>query len=281
MLRTLLIVSVLITILTNISAQQLSYGPEIGLSIIPIQNDNVNGKVFKNGFNGGLYCAYPINNFLSVRLSAKIANGYKSYIKTDTSSINNTIIEMFSQVDTSITGMIGDYLNTSITSTTKGSKNFTFLRIPLHLDINFNKNFTLSIGGYFGALLKASTKEEMTQDIPIIKTIDPLIKEVPFAKQIIKGFYPAAFDPEFKESTNTNNLNTTDFGLDVSLHYKMENNFFFTLRYNYGFVEYYKTKPDMYEVNSPYHSSYNISIGYSFGNIYTDKIKKRYNLDVE
>lgn len=272
-----------IIIVNSVFAQKLEYGPELGFNIVPIQKNEVDGHVFKLGFNGGGFVSYPVNDWLSVKFAIKASKCSKSYLETDTSRISDMIIEAIggSGLDTSVTSQIQDYIDLSVTKYTKSSTNFTFLNIPVTADFNLHKNFSFSLGGYFALLLAAHTKEEITQDIPVLEAFSPLLTSNPFVKRIISGMYPGVFEPEFDEASGLGGFNTFDAGLVIGMKYRMENNFSISASFKKGFVNYYKVLPDMYEVNSGKHNFLTLSLGYSFGNVYTSKVKRRYDIPLE
>lgn len=264
-------------------AQKLEYGPEIGLNIVPISKNEVDGLVTKLGFNGGGFIVYPVNDWLSVKFALKATTCSKSYIKTDTSSISDMILQAIvsSGIDTSATSQFKDYIDLSVTKNTKSNTNFTYLSIPIAADFNLHEKFSFSLGGYFSLLLNAKTKNEITQDIPVLQAFSPALSANPLVKQIISGIYPGVFEPSNSESSGLGEFNTIDAGLVVSMKYKMENNFSISASFTKGFVNYYKELPDMYEVNSGKHNYLTLSVGYSFGNVYTSKVKKRYDIPQE
>lgn len=277
------IIVLLFVIINYSQAQKLEYGPEIGLNIIPIQKNNVDGRVSKLGFNGGGFVSYPVNGWLSIKFAVKVTTCSKSYLQTDTSAISKMIIDAIvgSGIDTSASSEFKDYLNLSVTKYTKSNTNFTFLSIPITADFNFNEKFSFSLGGYFALLVAAKTKEEVTQDIPVLEAFSPLLTSNPFVKQIISGMYPGVFEPTLNEKSGVSNFNTFDTGLEIAMRYKMENNFSISASFKKGFVNYYKKLPDMYEVNSGKHNYLTLSVGYSFGNVYTSKAKRRYDIPQE
>lgn len=264
-------------------AQKLEYGPEIGLNIVPIDKNDVDGLVTKLGFNGGGFMSYPINDWLSVKFAIKATTCSKSYVKTDTSSISEMILQAISGsgMDTSSTSQFQDYIDLSVTKNTKSNTNFTYLSIPITADFKLHEKFSFSFGGYFSLLLNAKTKSEITQDIPVLQAFSPALTTNPFVKQLISGMYPGVFEPDHKESSGVGGFNTIDAGLAISMKYKMENNFSVSASFTKGFVSYYKTLPDMYEVNSGTNNYLTLSVGYSFGNMYTSKAKRRYDIPQE
>lgn len=270
-------------IVNNLLAQKLEYGPEIGLNIIPIQKSPVDGNVTKLGFNGGGFVSYPVNDLLSIKFAIKVSTSSKSYMQTDTSSISEMILQAIigSGVDTSASSQFKDYIDLSVTKHSKSNTSFTFLNIPVTADINLHERISFSLGGYFAILLKANTKTETTQDIPILQAFSPVFGTNPFIKQIIGGMYPGVFEPDFKEHSSVSGFNTVDAGLVVAMKYKMKNNFSLSVNFTKGFVNYYKKLPEMYEVNSGTHNYLTLSIGYSFGNINTTKVKRRYDIPQE
>ncbi|OFX55501.1 MAG: hypothetical protein A2046_10125 [Bacteroidetes bacterium GWA2_30_7] len=270
-------------IINSTFAQKLEFGPEIGLNIIPIEKSEVDGHVSKLGFNGGGFVSYPINDWLSVKFGLKIATCSKSYLQTDTSAISEMIINAIagSGIDTSMSSQLQDFINLSVTKYTRSNTNFTFLNIPVTADFNLNEKFSFSLGGYFALLLAAKTKEEITQDIPILQAFSPVLGTNPLVKQIISGMYPGVFEPSFSEKSGVSDFNSFDTGLEIAMRYKMENNFSFSASFKKGFINYYKDLPDMYEVNSGKHNYLTLSVGYSFGNVYTSKAKRRYDIPQE
>lgn len=262
-----------VAIFNHVFAQKVQYGPELGITIIPVNNTKIDLHTYKIGVNGFGYFQYNIKENFGIRLDVGYTSSSKSWVESDTSSISDFLSNPLIGIDTSILNTLSQTVDMSVTKVTKGNVNFSYLQIPLSFVYSPTKKISFGLGAYYSFVLKVNSRTETTQDIPFLDIAGKMVEQIPFGKTFIDQMYPGYYEPNFKESTSMKNLNKFDCGLLASLTYKMDNKFYIRLKYSRGLVNYYKELPNLYEVKSPKQSTTSISIGFSFGEIFQKSTK--------
>lgn len=272
-MKSIFLIILFTSIFTQIFAQKIQYGPELGITLIPVNKTDVELNTFKLGITGSGYFQYNFNKKFALRLDVGYTKSSKTWVQTDTSSVEEFLSNPMLGFDTSITNLLSQTVDLSVTKTTKGNANFSTLQIPLTFVYSPAKKISFGVGAYYSFVLKVNSRTETTQDIPFLDIAQKMIDQVPFGKAAIEMLYPGYYEPDFKESSSMKNLNRFDYGIIGSVTYKMDNYFYLRLKYSRGLKNYYQTLPNLYEVKSPKHSLTSITVGFSFGEIFQKKPK--------
>ncbi len=235
-MKKLFLISLLTLLQTFTNAQKVSIGPELGMNIIPIENENL-GRNFQMGFHIGAHLKYHISDNFRISTGLFITQKKKMYLKNDTSSV----FELFGDF-IQFTGMSEEELdsmvaatgaNTDVTEETKGIVTETFINIPILANYKY-KNLNLYLGPYAGFLLTANRKEETRTQIPLLNVFDiSQFDSTGFAS----AFLPPADETNSSQTSGKNGLNSVDIGMIAGIGYEM-NNLHFNLMYSQGFLDY-------------------------------------------
>ena len=102
---------IIITLIApNLYAQKISFGPEIGVNIINMDQNSVDGNLYNLGFNGGGYFEYKLTKHFSVRAKLIYTSKRKAFYTKSSASIDTTFFSELSDfaIDTSFTNLLED-----------------------------------------------------------------------------------------------------------------------------------------------------------------------------
>lgn len=262
-----LFLSIVLFFAGNLFSQEIWFGPKTGLNIIPIEKTELRGNSFAPGFHIGGTLEYRFNNWFSLSADLLYTTKKKIYESTGKESFFNKISGFMSFLPDSAGGfsidsLIGtavEYMNDTVYSRTSGFVKLGYIELPLMAKFRY-KGFSFSTGPYVAILLSNKATEELTQDIPLLKTFGPVLDTVPFLPQLVKGIFPAYYKPEITKDIVSNEIKMFDFGFVTDISYQAGSNIIFSLRYTRGFPNY--RSPEYRKKD--YLSTINISIGYFF-----------------
>lgn len=247
-------------------SQDIMVGPKAGLNIIPLEKTELSGNSFALGFHAGGVFEYRFNNWFSLSTDILYSAKRKTYEKLATESLYKKVEGMLSMfmdsssnmIDSVIGGFSG-YVNDTVYSRTKGFVKMGFAEIPVLAKFRY-KSFSFSAGPYVALLFSNSATEELTQEIPLLKTIEPVLDTVPFLPQLIKGMFPGYSEPDVTEIASSDEIKVIDFGFVADITYQTSDNITFSIRYTRGIPNY--RSPELRKNDCL--STINISIGYLF-----------------
>lgn len=240
-MKKLLLTILILLFFTPIYSQKVSLGPELGVNVIPMENTDY-GYNYQLGFHFGGHLKYHINDKFRVSTGLYLTQKKKAYSSSETSSLLNALGDMLGLaggntipgLDTvnldSLINIPG--INLDMKEEVKGTNSEILIEIPLLANYKAgNVNFYL--GSYFGLVIGATQKEEITTSVPAFDVIDiSSIDPTGFA-----SFFLPQSGVESSTSSGTNGLNLMDVGACGGIGYEM-NNLHFNLMYLHGFLDY-------------------------------------------
>ncbi|HOH84925.1 MAG TPA: outer membrane beta-barrel protein [Bacteroidales bacterium] len=246
--------------------QHFNAGAKAGLNMIPLEKNDLKGRLFSAGYHVGAVGSYKVNDWFSVSAEIMLTSQKKTYEKLDTASFLGTLAEnpllSFTGIDIDeimdTLGMIKDYINDNVYNTRTGVVNLTYIKVPVLACFNY-KSLYFSVGPYVSFLLSNKGNEELSQLIPIVETMTGL-DTIPFYYSIINAMFPGYSEPLASKVEKDKTIGKIDFGVMAEVSYRLGNNVTLGVSYHQGLLNY--RKPEIYK--NDYLSSLNFSIGYLF-----------------
>lgn len=233
---------IIITSTLTFKAQKISLGPELGVNIIPLENTDY-GYNYQLGFHFGGHVKYHISDKFKISTGLFLTQKKKAYQFSDTNSVLSVIDGLLSSFGgigapnlnlDSIINIPG--INLDMTDDTKGVQSEVFIKIPVLANYKY-KNTNFYLGPYFGFLLMANQKEEITTDVPVFDFIDVSTFD---STGFITSFLPSSGVKE-SNSSGTDGLTNFDVGFNAGIGYEM-NKLHFNLMYSQSFFDYRKDR---------------------------------------
>ena len=224
MLRPLLII-ITVIFYSQLNAQKLFIGPEIGMNLIQVEEQEM-GNDFQPAWYGGGAVDYKFNDWLSLRTGVYFSQSRHAYSSQDTSVID--LLGGF--IDSSI-AIPGIDLNTY--TSINGRQSQYYIQIPVQANFSW-KNIQLFLGGYAGIMVGSKQKESTIERTPLVENLDLGALGIP---DFITSFLPPAYDESFSESTDSEGLRAFDYGLKAGLGYQMDQ-FGVQASYSFGIPDY-------------------------------------------
>lgn len=262
----------------------ISVGPKIGTTFSMTEKDENFGNSYQPKLNAGAFLGVHFNSWFALKTEVLYNGKSKSYVTHDNSK--SYIDEMMkrlnafgAKVDTAfinnITGVSSQYINDTIYETTRGRVNLNYIELPVLASFNF-KGFTFSGGPYFAYLVSAKGKEVLTQDVPLLTTIDPLLDTLGFLKNLFYIPVPGYLKPQTSEFSSTDLFRKFDLGMVLDFTYQTPNGFNMGMRYTRGSRNYRIDPLKEKDVNQ----AFMFSVGYNFGALFNKKTdpNDRYDL---
>jgi len=247
-----------------IAQENISYGPRVGLSIMPVSKSETTGRNFQLGANGGGFFNYNVNKWFSLRTELN----YSLRKAFDESNDTASLLEAFGPLlgFDSLPFPLPDGVNLNVYSQTQSASTMHYVEIPVMGVLNL-QNVKISAGPYVGVLVGAKTKTELRQDIPVLSLIDLntlgdlLGEQGQFLPFLVNQAFPGYQSPETDEIKGTGSFNKLDVGIVSDITYQLENNLSFGVRYQHGFLDY----RDVTTGDKKLNNSLQFHIGYRFG----------------
>lgn len=232
----------------QLSAQKMFLGPEIGMNLIKIDEQNF-GDNYRPSLYLGAAFDYQLNDLLSFKTGIYVSQKRQAFAESDTS-----LSEIFNFIGTST--IPGIDLNTYTTVYSRQSQ--FFIEIPLMASVRWN-GLELFGGGYFGFNVLSSRKDKTVSNTPFMSTLqlDSLLGE---AGGLLGAFLPKAYEELVSESSDNSNLKNFDYGLKIGVGYQ-KNQFGFFTSYNLGLADFRKDRGTK-EIQR--HQYFQFSIRYMF-----------------
>ncbi len=221
-----LFVVALLLLSSPIFGQRMAIGPEVGMNMIQIEQQDI-GNDFQPGWYAGVAYDYLFNDALSIRTGFYYSQGRKAYSSADTSQ--SDILSVFTDTAT----FQGIDLNTY--STTSGRSTQHYLQLPIMACYSY-EGFNVFAGGYLGFLFGAQQKELTIERTPFMSTIDiDALDPTGF----ISAFLPPAYSETISESSDKENIRVFDYGLKGGIGYQHDR-LGFQVNYTFGLPDYRK-----------------------------------------
>lgn len=241
-MKHLFILLAILFISITTTAQKVSLGPELGVNIIPLESTGY-GYNYQLGFHFGAHLKYHFSPKFRLTTGLYLTQKKKAYSYTETSSVLGEIDKLLGAVPGGIGGgnplgginldSIIDIpgINLDMTEDVRGVNSEIFIKIPLLANYKY-KNVNFYLGPYFGLLLTASQKEEITTKVPVFDFIDISALD---SSGFISGFLPKS-GVGSNTSSGTDGLSLVDIGANIGIGYQM-NQLHFNLMYSHGFID--------------------------------------------
>jgi len=225
MLRPLLIIIAVIFSSQQLKAQKLFIGPELGMNLIQVEEQEI-GNDFQPAWYGGGAVDYKFNDWISLRTGLYFSQSRHSYSSEDTS-----VIDFLGGLIDSSMAIPGIDLNTY--TTINGRQSQYYIQIPVQANFSWKK-IQLFVGGYAGFMVGAKQKETTIERTPVVENLDFESLGIP---EFIASFLPAAYDESFSENTESSDFRSFDYGLKAGLGYQMDQ-FGVQASYSFGIPDY-------------------------------------------
>mgnify|MGYP001231122677 CR=1 FL=1 len=267
-MKNIVVTFILFTIFSGIIyGQKFSAGGKAGFSIIPLEKQDLNGRVFSPAYQFGVTGCYKINDWFSVSAEINYSLQKKTYKKYDTTSFSQTLaanpllvmmgVDVSELLDT--LGMATAYINDNSYNTTRGEVNLSYISIPVLANFNY-KSLYISAGPYISFLISDKAKEEYSQHIPIVESF-PMLDTIPFYTTFIGSSFPGYYQPVSTTKQKNKDIKKIDYGVIADISYRLDNHFTLGFRYTQGLCNY--RSPEIYK--NDYLSSFSFTIGYLIG----------------
>ncbi|MFK8039508.1 MAG: porin family protein [Crocinitomicaceae bacterium] len=226
-------------------SQSWSYGPEIGMNLIKIDQSHTGGNYSPSWHVGG-FTKLSLNDFFSIQTGIYFSQKKQSYSSADTAL--STIF--------SVIGISDDFdqfdLNTYTNTTGRTTQNY--IEIPFLAKISY-KGVNLFSGIYTGFMFNSTNKEIQSKNTPVLSLINPEILGP------LSTLLPASSEITENVIQNPSNLKPFDFGAKFGASYlfdRLELN----IAYSLGLLDY---RNDSSGLISQKHQYFQMSISYNFG----------------
>lgn len=217
--------------LLNITAQKLSWAPELGANISLLDNSEI-GYNAQFGYYGGLRIRYKLNSKFT--LNSGVVCNQKKVRYSQSYEQSNLFLD---QALSFLGGGIDAFLNTKSQVNIEGRVNENFLEIPIQLNYNY-KRFAVSGGPYIGYLLFAQRNEIKETRFPLSDAVDlGALVGGGVAGDLINSFLPPAYSESTSSSNSINDLNKIDLGASIEIGYEFEN-YCINVSYAHSFLDY-------------------------------------------
>jgi hypothetical protein len=238
-----------------------SFGPRMGLNIIPVEKPEPLARNYHLGINAGAFFDYKINSFFSVRTELNYSMRKQLMRHSDTLSLLDNIGNLIG-IDTSAIQLPAG-INLNIYNNVTSDIRLHYLEIPL-LGVLHLRHVKIMTGPYLGILTGARTTSLQKQDIPALSLIDLdalLGNNIPFIDFFIDQLFPAYRQPVISEKRGVTEMKRLDVGIIADITYQLNNNFNFGFRFQHGFIDFRENVTGDKKLNA----AYQFLIGYRFG----------------
>ncbi|MDX2359631.1 MAG: outer membrane beta-barrel protein [Crocinitomicaceae bacterium] len=231
-MRTFIITAVTIIFSFQASAQKIFVGPEIGLNLINVQEQEI-GDNFQPGLYAGAAVDYQFFDWLSLRTGVYCSQSRHSYSSEDTSALD---------LLGGLGGGLGGLLDSSFAipgidmntyTSIEGRRSHYSIQIPIQANFSW-KNIQLFVGGYVGFMIAGSQKQKTIERSPLMETIDLGAID---PSGFISAFLPPAYAETHEETSGTEGFRVFDYGLKFGLGYQLKE-FGVQASYSFGIPDY-------------------------------------------
>lgn len=251
-----------------------SAGPFAGVNFSYCGLDAREQKSFKISPEGGIRLKLDLSKHFGLTMAVGYTQKAKYYQYRYTNSFITDLTNSFfgsfigDDLDTLIQDLVGttsQFINDTIYSRVSGRVNIHYLQVPLMATLDV-KNFSFSAGGYMGFKLGASATETLQQEFPLYTTFEPALTSDPSLELVSTFFtfaYPALKEPVVSEISNTEFVQTMDYGLMAEISGRFDQRCSFYLAGTMG-LKNYSNNPIKYPGK---HFTVSCGMGIGFGKI--------------
>ena len=249
-MKKLLYLSFLFIPFGGLAQQKIWLGPEFGLSVIEISNDQI-GRSFQPGYFGGAVFEYRFNSWFGLKTGVNYAQKRQAESEYDTTE--------FAIPGFDIKQIVGDGVDLNTYSTSDFRYSQHYLEIPVFARFNW-KEYYVMIGGYVGYQVSATRREHSSSYTPFTQAIDwdPILEQ--FGQPELALLFPPPSTENFVKSKSKSGLTSFDWGAKAGIGYQAEH-FGFAAMYQYGIPD-FRTSPSG---DRDSHHYMQFSINYLFG----------------
>ncbi|MFT5779291.1 MAG: hypothetical protein ACI837_002248 [Crocinitomicaceae bacterium] len=209
MLKPFIIILALFSI-TNVLAQKITVGPEIGLNLIQVENQNI-GNDYQPAWYAGAALDYKIYDWFSVQSGIYFSQSRHSYTAQDTS-----VLDILDGIIDSSFVIPGIDLNTY--TSTNGRQSHYYIQLPVTANFSWN-NIQFSVGAYAGFMVGGKQQETSISRTPILENLDLSALD---PSGLLTLFLPPAYSESYEETSGTEGFRVFDYGLKAGLGYQMD-----------------------------------------------------------
>lgn len=240
-----------------------SVGVRAGGSLMPDFENQIQNN-FKLGFDAGVSATFKLNKTFSLKTELLFTQKGKSYSFETRDSLFNLLSGLLgTAIDPSLFNPIQGAVDDGVYSSYKGYHRLTYLEIPLLAEVNLYK-FKITAGPYIGFVMRAYSKEQLDQRIPLLDLIKPTIDSLGFVAVIFNNLISSSF-PGYGQTLTTESTETTAFtqfnyGYMCRLSYEIHKNTFLEARYTAALNSYLTDPAQNISL-----SSFTLGLSYNFG----------------
>ena len=234
----LIVLILFCNILTNIAAQKVDLGLELGMAVTPVGNNDLKQN-YRMGIHSGLRSQIQVKNKLFLTTGLSITQKSKFKKTVDLSSLSDELSGLLNLIPgggigfdlDSFTQSFG--ISTDVITTNRIAITTNHIQLPLLATYQVKK-IQFHLGGYASLLLTANQKIEKTKDIPILQVVDIATFD---STGLLSFFLPEGKTISYEENKNSDNIKKYDIGAIIGLSYYVDR-INFGIFYSYGLVDY-------------------------------------------
>ncbi|MDX1350424.1 MAG: outer membrane beta-barrel protein [Putridiphycobacter sp.] len=231
-------------------SQTWSYGPELGLNLIQV-NNNFLGKTYAPSWHTGGFIKVNLTKYLSVRSGIYFSQKKQTYANSDTTQ--SPLLTLIGVGDVALFD-----LNTYTNTTVRVTQNY--FELPILAEVKY-KEIALFAGIYSAIMFSAKNKEISVQQTPFLAVLN---KD---SLGDISNFLPPATVYTESISESKTNLNSFDFGFKLGAAYQF-NRFTVNIAYSLGVIDFKKSALDLGNLK---HQYFQFSLAYNIGDLADNK----------
>ena len=241
-------------------------GPKLGLNIIPTYKSEAFGQTYHLGINSGIATKVVLNKHFSISPEVLYTVKKKTYSFSSTESLFANFNSGFTGglIDSAILNTVSGFLNDTVYSNTVGAVSLSYIELPLLATYHIG-SFDFSAGPYFAFLMRAASKESLTQESALLDIFLPLIDSVqligPLVNTLVTSQFPGYKSPQLKESSDKSLFRKFDYGFLVDIGYRLNDNFKLNMRYSLGSLNYRYIPLAKHDVNKSVQFSLTYLVG--------------------
>ena len=252
-MKKITLLSFALILATALFSQKISLGPEVGVNLIHTEKTEL-GNDYQLGMHFGIQVRYNLNEHFAISSGVYATQKKKKYTTVDTTTTPDLV-----------GGLLGGFLGggagnseANVYNTTKGLVSELYLEIPILMHYKI-KNVDFFAGPYTNILLNANRKEVTTSESTAVDPTSLIPGGFGGLGGLLSGLTSSP-DEGSTESTSTEGLSATDFGVIAGVGYHV-NNLQFNLMYTYGFLDYRTDIENEAKIN---HEVIRFSVAYLF-----------------
>lgn len=216
----------------GIGQQKMWIGPEAGLSVIEISNEQI-GRSYQPGYYGGAIFEYRFNDWFGIKTGLNYAQKRQGDVAYDSSE--------FAIPGFDIKQLVGDGIDLNTYSETQFRYAQHYLELPVFARFSW-KDYHVFLGGFVGYQVSATRREYTEAHTPFTTAIDwdPILEQ--FGQPELALLFPPPSSESFYKTRSANGLTSFDWGAKAGIGYQAEH-FGFNAMYQYGIPD-FRTTPE-------------------------------------